>query len=361
MKKWGIVLLLGVVITGGIVLVQQPQASPKEGLLAEQFVEEHLLQEDGLMRTNLTTETDVYLSESISLWMQYLVKKNDEHAFAKQVDVLETYFLTNSEKILIPWRLVGSEAAPANALIDDFRVIAALVEATDEWNQPTYEDLAKAIGEDIVTFNQLEGIFVNHVDLQNGFQGDFLTLSYLDPLAIDYLYEENLLSEKSYTLNQGILLNAPVADSGFFPFTYYPQDETYEFEEEVNLIDQYYVGYYRALWGGDVSDLIAFTEHALATYDGILYGRFSSETLKPIVDYEGASVYALAVLMSIEAGEDELAKTLYTSMKRLQIQDSESPYDGGYMDEPTMDTHAFDNLLPLLAERRGLDAGIFDE
>lgn len=361
MNKWGVVLLLGSVMLGSILITQQLQAGPKEALKAEQFVEEHLLQEDGLMRTNLTTETDVYLSESISLWMQYVVKKNDEQAFAKQVDVLETYFLNDSEKMLIPWRLVGSEPAPANALIDDFRIIAALIEAADKWNQPTYKELAKRIGKDLVTFNQVDSIFINHVDFKSGDKGDFLTLSYLDPLAIDYLYEESLLSRESYERNKRILTNAPTADSGFFPFTYYPENKTYEFEEEVNLIDQYYVGYYRALWGGDVSDLIEFTEQALATHEGILYGRFSSETLKPIVDYEGASVYALAILMSIEAGEDELAKKLFKSMKRLQILDSESSYNGGYMDESTMNTHAFDNLLPLLAERRGLDAGIFNE
>lgn len=329
----------------------------KESLIAEAFVKNYLYESNGLIRTNLLDENDVYLSESIGLWMEYLVQKNDYEEFNNQVDVLKDHFIKESN--LVPWRIKGNVSAQANALIDDLRIITSLFRAGELWNKKEYTNLALEMSKQVVQFNQVEGIFINHVDINNQYKGDFLTLSYLIPSAFDYLVEYELITNEQYEMNRQILTEAPVSETGFFPKTYEPFTQTYQFDEEVNLIDQYYVGYHLALWGGDVSPLIDFTRETLAKYDGKLYGRFSNESKLPIVDYEGTSVYALAILMCIELEEVELAKQLFTRMKEFQIHDEENQYFGGYIDEFSLDTHSFDNLLPLLAERSGIDEGIF--
>lgn len=330
----------------------------KDALSGEVFVKSQLYEKNGLIKTDLTNQSDIYLSESIGLWMEYLVEKNDQAEFEKQVKVLKKYFMEKST--LIPWLIEKNEPAPANALIDDLRIIHALQIAGEDWNNKTYLNMAKRMSRELVKVNMLNGVFVNHVDIKSQYKGDILTLSYLIPDSLDYMYKENILQEEQYERNRNILLSAPLSESGFFPLNYYPNEKRYEYDEDINLIDQYYIGYHIALWGGDVSALVEFTKEALEEYDGVLYGRFSNDTKQPIVQYEGASVYALAILMCLEIGEQELAKQLYESMKKHQINDESSKYYGGYIDLPSLETHAFDNLLPLLAERKGIDEGVFE-
>lgn len=352
---------MGIVLIGFIIVVKTIATEPihpKEAISGETFVFEHLYEKNGLLKTDLTGQSDIYLSESIGLWMEYLVEKNDQEAFGEQYDVLTKHFMKESR--LIPWLIKKDYLAPANALIDDLRILKALHQAGEKWNNKIYLKTAKEIGEALVQYNMHNQTFINHVDLTSHVKGEFLTLSYLVPEALDEMRNENILSENQYEENRSILLNAPISEAGFFPQNYYPDEQRYEYDSEVNLIDQYYIGYHRAIWDGDVSSLVAFTKEALDQYDGRLFGRFSSETKQPIVRYEGASVYALAILMCLEIEEKELARELYNRMKEYQIRDASSEYDGGYIDLPSLKTHAFDNLLPLIAERKGIDEGIFE-
>ncbi|MFD2043762.1 glycosyl hydrolase family 8 [Ornithinibacillus salinisoli] len=329
----------------------------KETLLAESFVKNHLYEKNGLIKTDLLNQSDIYLSESIGLWMEYLVEKNDRYEFHKQYNVLKDYFMKDST--LIPWRIEGEKLAPANALLDDLRIAKALSKAGEIWHTAIYTKTAKKIGEAIVQYNMQSNGFINHADIKSKQKGDILTLSYIDPDALHFMYEEKILTANQYDLNLDTLLEAPLSKSGFFPETYYHLENSYTYNSEVNLIDQYYIGYHRALGGGDVSALVQFTKDALTEYDGVLYGRFSDETKDPVVDYEGASVYALAILMCLEVEENALAIQLNDRMKDLQVADESEEYGGGYISLNNLDTHAFDNLLPLLAERRGIDEGVF--
>nr|MBO2505861.1 glycosyl hydrolase lipoprotein [Bacilli bacterium] len=328
----------------------------KEELAAEQFIKKHLYEENGLIKTDLKGQSNVYLAETTGLWMEYLVKKDDYLEFKKQAKVLKLF---KEDSQLISWKIDRNRKAPANALIDDLRIIQALEEASDRWGIPKYRKMARQMGKDIVRYNMENDYFIDHADIKTKHKADFITLSYLNPKAIHFFLEEELIDESQYLLNREVLVNAPVSKNGFFPITYYPSRNEYEFEREVNLINQYYIGYYRALWGGDVSSLIRFTKESLEKYGGVLYGRFSSETKEPAVEYEGASVYALAILMCLQAGEDDLARQLFYKMKELQVLDASTEYYGGYINLDSLETHTFDNLLPLIAEREAIDEGVF--
>lgn len=59
--------------------------------------------------------------------------------------------------------------------------------------------------------------------------------------------------------------------------------------------------------------------------------------------------------------EEDVAKQLWSQLQTLRVDDSSSPYYGGYIDVLSKDTHMFDNVLPAIAERRGQDVGIFTE
>ncbi|MEH6940241.1 hypothetical protein [Bacillus sp. JJ722] len=358
---WGVVLILLVLSVGGVTVYvlsnnkQKPIAH--ETLKAEKFIKKNLQTKEGLIRTNLTSQQDVFLSETVGLWMEYLVEKNDILQFDKQVEVLQKYFLTDDD--LVIWELKGDKEAPANALIDDLRIIDALFKAGKQWNEKEYTDLASKMSEQLVTYQTRSNLMVDFIDLHEKTKGKDLTLSYIIPSGFDQMKGAGLLPKEIYQETKSMFLNAPTTELGFFPKKFHIPTGEYIYEEKINLIDQLYTGYHLAQWGGDVSSLLTFTKTAFSQGGGKIYGQYDGDTGKPIVQYEAPAVYALATLLCLEVGEDEFAKKLYERMKKMQYNNSDLPYDGGYIDIRTKETHTFDNLLALLVERRVLDEEAF--
>lgn len=97
-----LIIIIGIVLIGFIIVVKMVPSErfyPKEALSGERFVYEHLYEKNGLLKTDLSDQSDTYLSESIGLWMDYLVEKNDQEAFDEQFDVLTNHFMKESTLI----------------------------------------------------------------------------------------------------------------------------------------------------------------------------------------------------------------------------------------------------------------------
>ncbi|MGE7023828.1 transcriptional regulator [Solibacillus cecembensis] len=330
------------------------KSNGRDRLPTQQFIEKHLLT-NNLLQTDLTERSKEYLSESIGLWMEFLVEQNDPIQFEKQVQVMEKYFLTKDNTV--SWRILNGETSTVNALIDDLRIMQALYNGTEQWEE-RYKKLADKMATAMIQLNVKDGFLVDYYDVATSSQADFVTMSYIIPKAYDMLYEKDFITKTQYTDNRDLVANAPLSKDGFFPQRYNVTTKSYEYEDEINLIDQYYIGYHRAQWGYEVRTLVALTKEAMAS-QGVLYGRINPTTKTPTVNYESAAVYALATLMMLELEEKELAQQLYERLLTLRNSDTESDYYGGYIVVDRLYTHFFDNVLALLAERKGKDEGVF--
>ncbi|GKV66527.1 MULTISPECIES: glycosyl hydrolase family 8 [unclassified Sporosarcina] len=349
-----VMILVSLAICGAWVLMESKESrKPKEALAAEQFIQKYLMKEDGRMQTDLLDQKDTYLSETVGLWMDYLLEKNDYAQFHDTVDMLRNYFFT--EDYLIYWELRGQKEATANAFIDDLRIMTALYRAGEQWNHRAYTQLAEKMETSFLRYQVRNGWFIDHIDLNSKHQGDTITLSYIIPDGFERMQE---LPEEWHNQTKQLLVDAPVSPHGFYPKSYQTLTGTFSFDKEINLIDQFYVGYHRAQWGGDVTPLLDFAKSAFAK-DGKLYGRYGLDNGEPSVEFEAAAVYALAILMCLELEENDFARQLFLSMKDMQQLDKGLPYYGGYTDVYSMDTHTFDNLLALIAERIGINEAIF--
>lgn len=93
----------------------------KEGESVQRYVKERYMDEGQLIHTYPNNPSSQYLSESIGLYMDYLLLKDDETAFSRQVEVLKKHFLEESNTgPYIRW--VIKEETGVNALIDGVRV-----------------------------------------------------------------------------------------------------------------------------------------------------------------------------------------------------------------------------------------------
>src|SRR5699024_4775576 len=317
-------------------------------LRTERFILNHLQHEDGTIRTNFSgqEEGSLVLSESLGLWMEYLTLKNDQEQFAQVVDVLTRHYLLKNH--LIAWEIKENERSETNALIDDLRIINALFLMGKKTQNTSYTELATEISRAIVTYHEKEDILVDFYDTQFAEANDSLTLSYIIPEAIDQMSEHHLLTNEAMGNMQSILREMPM-NNGFYPQSYEVHTREYTFTDEINLIDQLYIARHFEQMMNNSDD--AFNKWLKEEFnkERKLFGRYDLSSKEPTVTYESVAVYALAILYSVERGDETFARDVYNQMQTLQINDEKSLYDGGYMDEQT--THSFDNLLALIAER----------
>ncbi|XOK62408.1 glycosyl hydrolase family 8 [Paenibacillus elgii] len=337
--------------------------SRSDRLPGEIFIRRHMVNADGTLKTNLKPQAaasrdvaqgEESLSESMGLWLQYAVQKGDKTLFEQNVGVLQDRFLKDDGWIY--WKVgASSEAVSTNALIDDLRIADALYKAGSRWDKPAYTALADTISGSIAQ-NMVtnEGRFSDFYDHASVWKSNVLTLSYLQVSAFKVMYERGKLSEPVYTGAVDFLKNLPTRDT-WFPFSYDSDKGTYLYNDEINWIDQLYIVYHRAQAGIPSDEVWSLLKEQFNKY-GVLYGRYHAQSKLPAVDFESPAAYGLAILSAVELGDRDFAQTLYYRMLRFQILNPANEWYGGFVFDD--DTHIFDNLVPLLAERKMYDEGL---
>ena len=161
------------------------------------------------------------------------------------------------------------------------------------------------------------------------------------------LANRNLIEQSVYKNMLSVLKEAPV-DQFFYPKAYDVETKKYVYDDNINIIDQSLVVYYRAKMGYPTKEFKQFIQKE---YDknGKIYGRYNRKSGKPVVAYESPSIYGWLILYHLEIGDTEMANSLYRRM--IQFKSNSKKYFGGYSVYEG-NTHIFENLVPLLAESK---------
>ena len=285
------------------------------------------------------------LSETLGLWMEYALAKDDQALFAASYRMLTDYFL--EEDGFIYWKLTefGEQDVYANALVDDLRIIYALFQASDKWNMSVYEQTARQISHFTIEHNVYEHVLTDYYEKEYNGTSSKVTLSYIEPNALAFLADQQLLPENIYTKTISLLDNAPTTSS-FFPKGYDVEKKQYYYDDPINMVDQAFVAIYRARMDVSTSTFQNFIEDELTT-NGAVYGQYNAEIEHSVVTYESPALYGLLMMYYLELNEINVAKELYDKM--VEFKSKSGKYSGGYGIYQE-NTHIFDNIIPLLAE-----------
>lgn len=151
---------------------------------AEQFVYHHLMSDQGLIKTSFSDQP-VYLSESLGLWMEFLISKKDGEHFHEQYQRLTESFLMKNN--LVSWQIQNGQPSGVNALIDDLRIMMSLDQAAALWGNSEYRQTALNIGAALKTHNMNNGILTDFYDSASQSASKDITLSYIMPDALSIL------------------------------------------------------------------------------------------------------------------------------------------------------------------------------
>lgn len=349
-------LVIFITVLASIIFISYSNINRKENPdVTAIFMDEHMANDNGTTATYLkpapSEHPDIVagreaLSESLGLWMQYAVLTEDQTRFDDNIRLLTTHFLDQNPESYIRWKLQpdGQAEVTTNALGDDLRILDALQKAHELWGQEEYLQLAKDIGASLKASSQTDGYLVDYHDFERNESAAVLSLVYVDISALREMRDNEILTASDYERYEDLLLRMP-SSGVFFPKTFRIASGQYEYDTSINLIDQLIIGIHLAEMGHPPKELMLFLKEEFLK-NHRLYGRYDRETRKPGTDYESPAVYGLAMILAIKTDDLPWAKQLYDRM--IQFRGQDRAYPGGYVFDGN--THAFDNLFPLLAE-----------
>ncbi|GGG72714.1 glycosyl hydrolase [Paenibacillus radicis (ex Gao et al. 2016)] len=355
LPRRGIIITFTVLVTGIAVFLWIQHMSKKAAVSPTlAFIEHNMTNSNGTLATYLKEASSANpdyvagheaLSESLGVWMQIALLNQDENRFEQSYELLRERFLSPQNYII--WKLEpgGTSEVNTNALGDDLRIVRALLEGYDRWQQPSYLATAQQITAQLQQSAMAEGYFVDHHDFLHHHSSEVLSLVYVDTLALQAMEQHGLISRMVLDRHIKRLQELPAGGDIFYPQKYEVRASKYSSGDKVNLIDQLIVAIHVAELGQPPQKLIRFLKQELKDR-GKLFGQYDRNSGQPAVDYESPSVYALAILLALETKDRAWAKELFPLM--LAMRDHDPRYKGGYVFDG--DTHLFDNLFPLLAE-----------
>ncbi|SDO23725.1 glycosyl hydrolase family 8 [Alkalicoccus daliensis] len=355
---FGLLLLAGVLV---IMFTLNSQASEETALstpATETFINTWLRNDNDTLATYIKPGEELdedlvkgreALAETLGLWMEYALEKEDETMFKEAYDQLHEYFLENDG--FINWKITeeGESRISSNALIDDIRIAAALTYADAKWVDGAYLQTAEKISNYLNQHNVREGIFTDFYERKDKYASSVITLSYIDETSLNLLVQKAGLNHTAAENTIKVLREAPIENS-FYPKSYNVEEKEYVFDDEINIVDQAITAYHQGAAGERSDSLLSFIKEEMAER-GAVHGIYERETEAPLVDYESPAIYAYLIMYSLRIDEEGLAEEIYHRMKEFQVSKRRSDYYGGY-GVTDQDTHIFDNINPLIAEEK---------
>jgi len=321
------------------------------------FVVEHLMDPSGGIYTNLRDDLALMpdmagnhqmLSESTGLMMEYALRTNRQALFDTQVDFLRKRLMTRGGNI----RWVYEEDGPyrnvhVNAAIDDLKIIAALLEASERWSDRGYGKLADRLAGVLYKQGTTGDLIPDYYDWRYGELADEITSSYLELGAMAKLAER--YPEWQPILDRArSLLESARLPGGLFLKTYRISEGRWIGQDSFNMIDVLYAAGHLAAAGIGIPDTLDMVERKWRE-DGLLAAAYDRDW-RTVDEGISPAVYALAYRLLAEDGRADTAEEILAALYELSVRDERSPWYGGFVDPSTLEAYSFDHLQALLAE-----------
>ncbi|WP_244833653.1 glycosyl hydrolase family 8 [Clostridium sp. BJN0001] len=323
-----------------------------------EFIKNNMMNEEGAVYTNLIdqksdgdiTKGHTILSESEGLMLFYYLKSDNREKFDGTLDFIESNMILNSD--LISWRISEDEKADNSATIDDFRVVKALLSASEKWNDKKYRKYA---------FKISDGIYKNIVDknvitdFNKGTEkSETTTLCYLDISTLNMLSNLNYNKwKKIYDKSLQIIDNGYVSDElPLYNKSYTRDDNEYhnDNDENIDTLLSMIIIYNRLEAGENIDRSLEWIKEKFKD-DKAVYCTYSRDTGKHSSEFESTSIYAMIVQIARLKGETELEDKAGKKMKSYQIRNKESIVYGGFGNEDGKNVYSYDNLNALIGYR----------
>lgn len=310
------------------------------------WIEKNLINAQGgiVSRFDLLGKPDeTVLSESQGLMMNYAVGADDKDLFEK----LFAYSVMHMNDYgLCAWSNDSSSNNQTNALLDDLRILNAIINANEKWGG--YSEVIQVYSSNLLTYNTENNQLIDFFDTKEEKKASRFTLCYADfeilkkLTAIDPRWEA--IEANAETLVLGGLINES------FPLFY----SWYNFEKkgyetsDLHMAEQLITLYHLS----EINSLPENTANWLWNHihDEDLY-PFYSVNGKPAEEnnYHSTAIYAITALIALSEENWFIAAEAFAAMEQLRIKQTDSSFFKIFGNPDGSGIYAFDQCCALLA------------
>lgn len=335
--------------------VNYKQFQDKERVTLE-FLLENMSNNKNAVYTNyldyLSSDIDIakgkdILSESQGLILLYFFNRDNKEKFDEALKFsIDNMMLENNT---FSWKIREDEyVSNTNALIDDFRILRALILAHDKWNDKIYLEHIQKISNALLKYNTEKGIPLDFYDIEYSYKSDIITICYLDIYTMNKLAQIDKRWNDIYQTSINIILNSKINNTQFYNYEYNLSNKKYSNKEQIDFIQNTYT-------------LIHLAEANIIEYKDIewmydefkkynkLYTLYSSKDFKPSTNTESTALYALTARLFYICKDFEKAQMFLRQCEEFQITDVDSQLYGCFGNEKNKEVYSFDNLQYLLS------------
>lgn len=312
------------------------------------FVTSNMMDENGGVHTvyntsrEKTEESDV-LSETQGGMLEYAVLRKDKESFDKAFSYINTKMNLNG---LTAWKVTNGKSANVNSLLDDLRILDALISANQLWGG--YEEPIRNYTSSFAKFGVNDGRYVDFYDRKYKQYANRLTLCYGDLNTMSELGLQNENLKEPYEKAKKLILEGKISDS--FPLYYsWYNYKTNQYEpDDLNMAEA-------------LVTLLHLAEADLLPKESItwLKDEMNKEGIKArytvegkIVDgyhYDSTAIYALTAMIAERIGDKDLQGKALRKMEAMRIVNTSYVYHGAFGMEDGTGITAFDQIMAMLA------------
>jgi len=288
-----------------------------------------------------------YMSENISLLMNYAAFSGDRELFDRQLNFLLKSL--QSPYGVFSWKIShdGAQYSESSSSGDDLRTISALLAAYRKWNRKSYLkyalQIADAVRKNEVENNELREYF-SWRKLGEPEKAQKVKLAWLDVPTMDELSEYDSswtsIADRAFeTLKGGKL------PTGLFYGGYDYTSSSYQNETQPTY-QQLYCGI--CITGRDYESahkMLEFFKTAFAL-DNTIYDEYSAKDGGVSAKLQSPRTYAVAARLAYRVGDIAFGVQMIAKLRAYQELNPASPLYGSFHDEGLM---AADNIEALLA------------
>lgn len=279
------------------------------------------------------------LSESIGLMMLHYVYTENKSGF-------EHLRLFCEEKLKNNPIYVYREGFSTNALIDDFRIVEALLLAAEAFNNPLYQKQALDYANVLYETNVSDGHLVDFYDVQYNNRNTFLTLCYAN---FKLLYQLSIYDPRWYPILDA---TKAIVDLGYISDSFPLYRNNYNYDTNTYNEDSIHIvhGLKTLLQLAEIGELPSTSLQWLKEQveEGTLYGSYSI-TGEPLTDIQSTAAYALAARIAAAVRDQPFYDQCIQRMEQYKVTDKSSEMFGAFGNAETGEAYSFDQLSALLA------------
>lgn len=318
------------------------------GKVTGDFVRNHLMDDRGGVHTIYDPEADSaiksdVLSETQGVMLEYALLRKDQQLFEKILSYINGVMRVNG---ITSWNVSNDKPSEVNSLLDDFRILGALLSANDLWGG--YDQLITSYSDEIAKYGIHNRNYVDFYDSGYKKYADRFTLCYGDLPVMSRLAVLDERFTQPYESAKKLILGGKISEGFPLYYSWYDYNKNSYVSDDLNTAEAMVTLLHLAEAGLLGDDTMAWLKTQMDA--GGVKARYKTDgTVVEGYNYDSTAVYALITMIGEIEGDKKLQGKALKKMEKMRIMDTAYPYYGAFGLEDGSGITSFDQVMAMLA------------